>query len=255
MITRTVEAKNRSRSGDGAGPRGAISGARSASGPAPWQRLLRGAVRSLDELLDAVDLTAADLEDAGHGVDPAAAASFALRVPRGFVDRMRRGDPRDPLLLQVLPTARELVAVPGWVAEPLEESDFSPVDGLLHKYSGRALLVVTGACAVHCRYCFRRHFPYGEHVADLGPALEQLRADPTIREVLLSGGDPLSLSDKKLAQLVAELEAIPHVERLRIHTRLPAVLPERVDGALIGWLSRSRLQKVVVLHVNHPREV
>ncbi|MEO1367526.1 MAG: EF-P beta-lysylation protein EpmB [Acidobacteriota bacterium] len=208
------------------------------------------AVRSVDELLGLLGLEARDLD-----LDPASARSFALRVPRGFVALMRRGDPQDPLLLQVLPTARELDEVPGWIAEPLQESAFSPVEGLLHKYPGRALLVVTGACAVHCRYCFRRHFPYGEHVADLGPALGQLRADPSIREVLLSGGDPLSLTDAKLSRLVDELGAIPHVERLRIHTRLPVVLPERVDGALLDWLRASRLQKVVVLHANHPREL
>ena len=192
----------------------------------------------------------------------AAARDFPLRVPRGFVARMRRGDPADPLLLQVLPTAAELVAAPGYTADPLVEVDesaaASPVPGVLHKYRGRALLLVTGACGVHCRYCFRRHFPYGEH-APRGDgwerALEWLAANPAVEEVILSGGDPLAVSDEKLAWLVEALDAIPHLRRLRVHTRMPVVLPERVDDALVAWLGGSRLSTVVVLHANHAQEI
>ena len=215
-----------------------------------WQRLLGDAVSSLDELLDLLGLEAEQVQ-----ADVRAANDFPLRVPRGFVQRMRPGDANDPLLLQVLPSRPEQIEMPGWTAEPLEESIFSPVPGLLHKYLGRALLVTTGACAVHCRYCFRRHFPYAEHARDWRPALEQLVAEPSISEIILSGGDPLSLADGKLAELVGELESIPHIQRLRIHTRLPIVLPERVDEHLLGWLTSTRLRKVMVVHANHAREI
>ncbi len=150
----------------------------------------------------------------------------------------------------------------GYEADPLAETaavgGVTPLPGLLHKYRGRALLLVTGACAVHCRYCFRRHFPYGDHSRwgeGWGRALDWLAASPAIEEVILSGGDPLAASDDKLAALVAGLDRIPHLRRLRVHTRLPVVVPERVDGALLGWLGSSRLAPVVVLHANHPREL
>jgi EF-P beta-lysylation protein EpmB len=187
-----------------------------------------------------------------------AARDFALRVPRSYVARMRKGDHNDPLLLQVLPVGAESQVVEGFVADPVGDMDRRAAKGLLHKYRGRALLVATGACAVHCRYCFRRHFPYGEESAlqqGWQPALEHLRADPTISEVILSGGDPWSLSDRRLAQLTDALRAIPHIRRLRIHTRYPIVLPERIDAGLLDWLQGVPLQKVVVMHANHAREI
>lgn len=191
-------------------------------------------------------------------ISPAARASFALRVPRAFVARMVPGDPRDPLLLQVLPSRREEEHVEGFGVDPVAELDRSPQPGLLHKYHGRVLWVLSGACAIHCRYCFRRHFPYGDHLG--GPTarqqvLDHLRGDPTIREVILSGGDPLSLDDGRLAELAHEIAAIEHVERLRVHTRLPVVIPSRVDEALLEWLTGTRLTPVVVLHVNHANEL
>jgi len=183
---------------------------------------------------------------------------FPLRVPQAFVSRMRKGDPADPLFLQVWPAAAEAVQTPGFAEDAVGDLHKLKPGGLIHKYRGRALVVSTGACAINCRYCFRRHFPYGEHLASRGhwrETLEQLAADPSIEEVILSGGDPLSLDDDKLAELAAGLERIPHLRRLRLHTRTAVVLPERVDAALLGWLGRSRLQKVVVLHVNHPNEI
>lgn len=219
----------------------------------PWQESLRTAVRSVGELLELVGLDPGRIAVLdGTGLD------FPLRVPRAFVSRMRPGDPDDPLLKQVLPAALEASPVPGFRDDPLEEARVAPVPGLLHKYRGRVLLVVTGACAVHCRYCFRRHFPYGEHPPG-NPgwrrALDYVAGDACIEEVILSGGDPLSVSDPKLAWLAGAIADIPHVRRLRIHTRLPVVLPERVDRALVGWLAPMPLQKAVVLHVNHPREI
>ncbi|HET7925094.1 MAG TPA: EF-P beta-lysylation protein EpmB, partial [Rhodanobacteraceae bacterium] len=183
---------------------------------------------------------------------------FALRVPRGFVARMRRGDANDPLLLQVLPRAAELGEVPGFTRDAVGDLDARAGRGLLHKYRGRALLIATGSCAINCRYCFRRHFPYGEETAAANrwqDAIEALRRDASIGEVILSGGDPLSLSTPKLAELTEALATIPHVRRLRVHTRLPIVLPERIDGEWLGWLGSLPFQRVVVVHANHPNEL
>lgn len=221
--------------------------------PPAWQRALQDAVTDPAELLGLVGLGPQWLEPAR-----AAARQFPLRVPRGFVARMRRGDPRDPLLLQVLPLVAELDEVPGYRADPVGDLAARAGPGLLHKYSGRALLVTTGACAIHCRYCFRRHFPYEQENASrdaFGPALDVIRADASLREVLLSGGDPLTLSDRRLAALFDELQAIPHVQRVRLHSRLPIVLPERIDDGFLAAWSRLRLQKVMVVHANHAREI
>lgn len=180
---------------------------------------------------------------------------FPLRVPRPFVARMRPGDPADPLLRQVLPLDAECAEVEGFGPDPLAETRDGTPGGLLHKYHGRALVISTSVCAVHCRYCFRRHFPYAEQRADTDAILARFQRDPVLKEAILSGGDPLSMSDDKLAALVAQLEAIPHLRRLRIHTRQPVVLPSRVDDRLLGWLRATRLEKVIVLHVNHANEI
>ncbi|MCG8458613.1 MAG: EF-P beta-lysylation protein EpmB [Holophagales bacterium] len=223
----------------------------SVSEPPRWRSELRDAIRTVGELLDELGIASVPEFEA-----PAAERQFPLRVPRSFVARMEKGNPRDPLLLQVLPRAAELRTVPGFVTDPLAEAEHSPVPGLLHKYRGRALLVVTGVCAVHCRYCFRRHFPYAGHSADHRPALDYLRSDPSVSEVLLSGGDPLSWTDEKLAELAASLAEIGHVRRLRLHTRLPVVLPSRVDDSFLRWLTaHPSLEPVVVIHANHPREL
>jgi len=183
---------------------------------------------------------------------------FPLRVPRGFVERMEKGDPNDPLLLQVLPIAKELQSHPDFVTDPLGEKAVNPIPGLLHKYHGRVLLTLTSACAINCRYCFRRHFPYQDNKPgrkNLEKALEYIAADESITEVILSGGDPLVADDAYLADLVAALEKISHVKRLRIHTRLPIVLPERITESLLSLLSKTRLQAVLVTHCNHPNEI
>jgi EF-P beta-lysylation protein EpmB len=171
---------------------------------------------------------------------------------------MGRGDPRDPLLLQVLPQAAEARETSGYTADPLAEGRFLAAPGLVHKYAGRALLLVTGACAVNCRYCFRREFPYAESGVSrhgIDAALGAVAADASITEVILSGGDPLVADDATLARIVAGLDAIPHVRRLRIHTRLPVVLPSRVDDGLLDALTSTRLASIVVIHANHPAEL
>lgn len=217
-----------------------------------WQAELAQAYDRADRLLAHLGLDPADVPL------PPAALQFPVRVPRGFAARMRPGDPRDPLLLQVLATADEAVMHPGFVADPVGDLASERSPGLLHKYPGRALLVTTGACAVHCRYCFRRNFPYGSHSAGpghLAPALAAIAADTSIREVLLSGGDPLTLPDQRLGRLLEAITAIPHVARVRLHTRVPIVLPERVDEGLVGVLAGSRRPLVMVVHANHPREI
>lgn len=218
-----------------------------------WQQELAHAIHDPAELLRALELDPALLPAAC-----AAAKSFPLRAPLGFVARMRKGDPDDPLLRQILPLAAELEPAPGFVLDPVGDLAMQAAPGVLHKYQGRALLIVTGACAVHCRYCFRREFPYAEVRADADswqPALAYLAGDASIHEVILSGGDPLALSDRRLGALLTGLNRIPHLKRLRIHSRLPVVLPERVDDSLLNLLAHLRLQSVLVIHANHPREM
>jgi EF-P beta-lysylation protein EpmB len=220
-----------------------------------WRRHLSGVVRDLGELLDLVGL---DAEVFGIGATSPVALRFPLRVPRGFVSRMRRGDPDDPLLRQVLPAPAEDHEVPGFNRNPVGELGLIRGDGVLSKYHGRALLIATGACAIHCRYCFRRHFPYGEGQPggkEFSAALDRVASDRSIDEIILSGGDPLILADDRLAGLAAAIAGISHVRRLRIHTRLPVVLPERVDEALVGWIEAFPLPVVVVIHANHPNEI
>jgi EF-P beta-lysylation protein EpmB len=188
----------------------------------------------------------------------AAARLFPLRVPRGFIARMRRGDPSDPLLRQVLPLGEESLVVHGYHGDPVGDQAAMAVPGLLHKYHGRVLLTVTGACAVHCRYCFRRHFDYAEANPATDrwrAALDYIAADATVSEVILSGGDPLSLSDARLGELISRIADIPHVTRLRVHTRTAVVLPSRVTDSLLASLSTTRLRCAMVLHVNHANEI
>ena len=220
--------------------------------PVRWQQLWREAITDPLELLHLLGLAdrARQLPNADTG--------FAMRVPRAFAARMRHGDPADPLLLQVLPQATELGEVPGFTHDAVGDLAARAANGVLHKYEGRALLIATGSCAVNCRYCFRRHFPYAGDTAAADhweQAIAYLRGDASIGEVILSGGDPLSLSTAKLAELTAALAKIPHIGRLRIHTRLPVVLPERIDSEFLDWFGALRLQRVVVLHANHPHEV
>jgi L-lysine 2,3-aminomutase len=217
-----------------------------------WQTALRQAVSSVEELLSLVGL-----EDTGPDLS-LDAREFPLRVTHSFIRRMETGNRNDPLLRQVLPVHEEWHETPGFQRDPLGECEVMAIPGLLHKYNGRALLTLTGACAVHCRYCFRRHFPYGganPTATHWDAALAYLLRHEEISEIILSGGDPLALPDTRLSELAQQLAAIPHVRTLRIHTRLPVVLPERIDDALLSWLGNHPQRTVLVVHCNHPNEI
>jgi len=218
-----------------------------------WKESLARAVRDPAALLDILQLDEGLLAEAQR-----AAELFPLTVPREFIARMRPGDPGDPLLRQVLPLGLEHEDAPGSRKDPLAEQKFLSAPGLLQKYHGRALLVAAGTCAVNCRYCFRRNYPYEQTPAGMEawePAFRALENDDSIREVILSGGDPLVLTDHTLARLVERLDRIPHLQRLRIHSRLPIVIPSRVTDGLLSTLRTSRLAPVVVVHSNHPAEL
>lgn len=230
-------------------------GAEIENSPPCWQRLLKDAIRDPGELCKLLRLPEPYVAAARR-----AAGDFPLFAPRGFVAKMEPQNPRDPLLLQVLPLAEECSEdeSASFVPDPVGDRAAQIAPGILHKYHGRVLLVTTGACAVHCRYCFRRHFAYGEGPHSLAawqPALERIAGDPTIEEVILSGGDPLTLVDPFLKILCEQLAAIPHLRRLRVHSRLPIVLPERVCPDLIEWLCGTRLTPIMVVHANHPAEI
>ncbi len=217
-----------------------------------WQTELANSVTSPAELLRMLDLDPEQI--AGDDIR----GNFPLRVPRGYVRRMARGDINDPLLRQVLPVREETVQTPGFGPDPLQELKNMPEPGLLHKYHGRALLTVTGACAIHCRYCFRRHFPYSEAnpgAGDWQSVIRYLCRHTDINELILSGGDPLSLSNQRLVRFSEQLGEIPHLQILRIHTRMPVVLPERIEQHLLEWLDHLRLKAVVVIHCNHANEI
>ena len=220
------------------------------NGARSWKHQLREAFRDVDALLTHLGLTR-------NEVDVAASTPFPLLVPRSFVARMRHGDPHDPLLRQILPVAAEADESRGWSLDPVGDLARTRGPGLIHKYRGRVLLIATASCAVHCRYCFRRHFPYAEELAardNWSAAVDVIAADASIEEVILSGGDPLSLATSKLRGLTDALAAIPHLRRLRIHTRWPIVLPQRVDAELVDWLQQLPWPTVVVIHANHAAE-
>ncbi|TWT58400.1 L-lysine 2,3-aminomutase [Thalassoglobus neptunius] len=216
-----------------------------------WQQELASAVRTPEDLCSRLGLSI-------ESVSSKASETFPVVVTESFLKRMEVGNPRDPLLLQVLPVAEEEQSATGFVSDPTGDLQAQSTEGLLRKYTGRALLVLTGTCAIHCRYCFRREFPY-----DLAPkslaawelAFEEIAADETLSEVILSGGDPLVWNDHKLQQLVDRIEQIPHVQRLRIHSRIPIVLPNRITEELIQTLHNTRLQVVMVIHSNHRNEL
>lgn len=223
------------------------------SAASDWQFALQQAFRRPQDLLDFLGLEASQLAFAAQ-----AEREFPMRVPRGFARRMRRGDPDDPLLRQVWPDLAETVEHPGFHADPVGDLQRLHHGGIIHKYQGRALMVTTGACAVHCRYCFRRHFPYAEAAAGRDHwqrAIDHIAADPGIHEVLLSGGDPLSLSNDRLIGLLDALESLPQLRRIRVHTRQLVVLPERIDEALLHRIAAARAQMIFVIHVNHPNEI
>ena len=224
---------------------------------AGWQAVLADAVRDPAELCRLLGLDRRMAAAAAPSGYPAA-GSFPLLVPRTLLSRIRPGDPEDPLLVQVLPRPAERADAPGYHTDPLGEAKATCRPGLLWKYRGRCVMVATPRCAVHCRFCFRRHFPYHavpREPADWQPACERIAADRSIHEVILSGGDPLALPDEELAQLASRLAEIPHVTRLRLHTRLPVMIPQRVTEQLLAWIRGSRLTGIVVVHVNHPAEI
>ncbi len=221
--------------------------------PPLWQRSLSRAIRNPLELLEQLELPLTLLPSIQAGAE-----EFPLLVPQSFLRRMRVGDPLDPLLRQVLPIAEEAQIVEGFDHDPVGDLNSKQQPGMLQKYKGRVLLMATGSCAVHCRYCFRRHYPYDSEPKSLDqwqPSLHSIAADTSINEVILSGGDPLILSDVKLSKLVHQLELIPHLKRLRIHSRLPIVLPDRVTSGLIDLLKNTRMQTIMVVHANHGNEL
>jgi EF-P beta-lysylation protein EpmB len=218
-----------------------------------WQEELSHGFKQLDALLEFLDIDPGAID-----ISQDASRTFPLRVPRGYAKRMRRGDPHDPLLRQVLPSATEDAPARGFSPDPVGDQVSILVRGMLQKYRHRVLLITTGACPVHCRYCFRREFPYQANTlthARLADCCDKLQADSSINEVILSGGDPLSLSNARLRRILQELEHIRHVRRIRIHTRFPIVIPERLDAGLLQIFTGVSKQIVVVVHCNHANEL
>lgn len=219
-----------------------------------WQSQLRSVITSAEQLLALLHLSPQDI-----GYTAQACRDFALKVPLAFADRMQVGNPNDPLLLQVMARREELMETAGFKRDPVGETGVAnPAKGIIHKYHGRVLLIVSGGCAINCRYCFRRHFPYADNQnsrREWREALGYITKDPDIKEVILSGGDPLLASDEYLGELVAGIAGIPHVRRLRIHTRLPVVIPERVNPGLLDAICHERLRTIMVIHCNHANEI
>lgn len=218
-----------------------------------WQQELSRAITDpvvlFEHLALPLDLLAGALE---------AHQQFRLKVPPSYLAKMQKGDVHDPLLQQVLPLGVEMQRVPGFVEDPLGEKQANPIPGLLHKYRSRALLIVTSGCAIHCRYCFRRHFPYEDNRVNQqqwSQALDYIAAHPDIQEVILSGGDPLLAPDHVLAELSLKISAIDHVQTLRIHSRMPALIPQRLNEEFLQWFTQGRLKPVLVTHINHPQEI
>lgn len=218
-----------------------------------WQSALMHAVTDPQELLELLELDLSYLEQA-----KAAAKLFPLKVPREFISRMQKGDLADPLLRQVLPLGCELIPAVNFSTDPLGEKKANKIPGILHKYHGRVLLTLSSICGINCRFCFRRHFPYAENNpgnAGWQKALDYIALNPSISEVILSGGDPLTLHDHLLRQFCQKFAAIPHIKRLRIHSRMPIVIPERINSDFIEWISETRLKIILVTHSNHPQEI
>jgi len=219
-----------------------------------WQKSLANAITDPARLLQLLDLPRELLPGARQADD-----LFGLKVTHSYLQRIHKSDPKDPLLLQILPQLLETQPQPeNYCSDPVGDETAMLTPGVIHKYHGRVLLITTGACAIHCRYCFRREFPYAKAHAGRNQwqaAVDYILANNSIQEVILSGGDPLLLSDQKLSDLCQRLETIPHLRRLRIHTRLPVVLPERINETLLQWMTGTRLQTVMVIHSNHPNEI
>ena len=219
-----------------------------------WQSQLSDLITDPLELLNVLQLSSEQLLSGAIN----ASEQFKLRVPRAFVAKMQLGNPLDPLLLQVLPHHLELEEHPEFVTDPLGEEAANQMPGVLHKYQSRFLLTLTGACAIHCRYCFRRHFPYQENLPkneDWLKIKHYIEQNPSINEVILSGGDPLTLSNRKLALWIERLSSLDQIKIVRIHSRVPIVIPNRLDEEFISILKNSRLRIIVVIHSNHASEL
>lgn len=221
-----------------------------------WQKELANSFTTLENLLTylQIDSQALPISVAEHSK---ARKLFPMRVPKPFADLMEAGNWHDPLLQQVIPQHAEFIEKSGFVADPLEEQS-SKQKGLIHKYKSRVLMVLKGACAVNCRYCFRRHFPYQDnHIrsSDHANIVKYISEDSTLNEVIFSGGDPLMANDTQLAEIASQISNIPHIKRLRIHTRLPVVIPSRLNDEFIAWISKLTIKPVLVLHINHANEV
>ncbi len=218
----------------------------------PWQQQLADAITSPAELFRLLNLPEHYLEAAKR-----ASQLFPLKVTHSYLSRIKKGDIHDPLLRQVLPLIDELEEDPAYSVDPVGDISSTVVAGLLHKYNSRVLLMPTSVCGIHCRYCFRRHYPYSEHKTSNSwqQAIDYTRKDSSIHEVILSGGDPLSLSNNKLFRLLDLLEKIPHLQRIRFHSRYPVILPSRINPELSDYLQHHRCKIVMVLHCNHPNEL
>lgn len=220
--------------------------------PVTWQQILAEAFDNAEDLCRHLRI------EPEHLLLSSESRAFPLKVPRGFAELMEPGNPDDPLLRQVLPLQDEMRRYPGYSSDPVGDLQAVAAEGVIHKYHGRVLLIATGACAIHCRYCFRRNFPYGElqlSSQKLQQALDYIGNREEISEAILSGGDPLLLNDEKLGRLLAKLGAIPHLKRLRIHSRIPVVLPQRITPALLENLAATGKQMVMVIHANHGNEL
>ncbi|MCK5727432.1 MAG: EF-P beta-lysylation protein EpmB [Thiotrichaceae bacterium] len=219
----------------------------------PWQKSLANAIRSVDELIDQLNLDPQHPDARYYD-----ASTFPLRVPASFVAKMQPQNWLDPLLLQVLPQTIENKLTHHFTLDPVGDMEAAKQNGILQKYQGRALILASAACPIHCRYCFRQHFPYSEHVRyqdDWQSIIRVLEQDTSIHEVILSGGDPLSLNDLSLASLCQQMSKIKHIDTLRIHSRYPIVLPERINDEFLAWFQALTLNKIIVIHCNHANEI
>lgn len=218
-----------------------------------WQKQLQKARQRPEDLLKKLHI-----DDNQLVISESASKQFPVSAPEAYIKRIQAADAADPLLRQIMPVKEEEIELPKFISDPVGDLKSEKSPGLLHKYPGRVLLIVTGACAIHCRYCFRRHFPYSENTmstANWQQALSYIESDESIEEVILSGGDPLTLTDTKLMSISSELASINHLQRLRIHSRIPVVLPERILQSDLHWFTATRLKPILILHINHAGEL
>lgn len=218
-----------------------------------WQEEIAQSLRTKKELVEMLELSTDNFSTVADGEQ-----QFPIRATTSYIHRIEKGNSDDPLLKQIMPSVDELDIVDGYGTDPVGDSGAICGNGVLQKYHGRVLLITTSACGIHCRYCFRRHYPYRDHTLSASnamDAIDQIRSDHTIHEVILSGGDPLMLSNNRLNKLISKLETIPHLQTLRIHSRMAVILPSRIDSSLLTLLKETRLKVVMVIHSNHPNEL